>query len=290
MTQDRPFGLLFLSVGASKSGTTWLYSVIESHPKLHFTPEKELHYFHYKYANKEILSHERRLRNAKTRVLERIDPVRSNILQVRRKLQFMNAYLDDPLDDTWYANLFLDKPLDAYSCDFSNFYALLPQNAWAEIAEKCEKLKVLFTMRDPIERLWSHIKFHLQMTQQTDMLAKWGPREFREFAQRPFIWDNCEYGKILRKMKAELDTNMLYIQFYEDLFADTGSALTKLETFLEIEPGTYPEEKIKKTVNSSVNRTMPDYFPDIFKLEMSRIAREVEDLGYRLPTCWHVWD
>lgn len=37
------FGNLFLSIGAMKAGTTWLYAVLERHPALHFTPEKELH-------------------------------------------------------------------------------------------------------------------------------------------------------------------------------------------------------------------------------------------------------
>eukprot|EP00493_Phyllostaurus_siculus_P000433 UN00435 len=32
---------LFLSVGAMKAGTTWLYEQLKNHPEIHFTPEKE---------------------------------------------------------------------------------------------------------------------------------------------------------------------------------------------------------------------------------------------------------
>ena len=35
---------LFLSIGAMKAGTTWLYSLLESHPQIQFTPEKEIHF------------------------------------------------------------------------------------------------------------------------------------------------------------------------------------------------------------------------------------------------------
>jgi len=42
---------LFLSVGAMKAGTTWLYKQLQYHPEIYFTPEKEIHYF----ANKHLL-------------------------------------------------------------------------------------------------------------------------------------------------------------------------------------------------------------------------------------------
>ncbi|AZV78756.1 sulfotransferase [Parasedimentitalea marina] len=286
MTEDRPFDALFLSVGASKCGTTWLYSVMQAHPELYFTPEKELHYFHFSYGHEAILSDERRMANANARVLGRIDPARSNIRVVKRNLQFLDAYFDDPVDDKWYANLFRAKRPGQYSCDFSNFHALLPAHAWHEIAGKCGKLRVLYTMRNPLDRLWSHLKFHLQVTGQADQLDSWSPEEFYAFAKRPFIWDNCEYGDALRKMTAGLSRQMLYVQFYEDLFSRPDEALASLEDFLGIRAHEYPSEKIVKKVNVSAERPMPDFFPELFDTDIERIASEVEELGYELPTNW----
>ena len=40
-----PVENLFLSVGAMKAGTTFLFNALSRHPELYFTPEKELHYF-----------------------------------------------------------------------------------------------------------------------------------------------------------------------------------------------------------------------------------------------------
>ncbi|MBK8815444.1 MAG: hypothetical protein IPN42_08040 [Methylococcaceae bacterium] len=36
---------IFLSIGAMKAGTTWLYDKLKEHPDIHFSYEKELHYF-----------------------------------------------------------------------------------------------------------------------------------------------------------------------------------------------------------------------------------------------------
>src|SRR4029450_7558719 len=36
----------FIGLGAQRSGTTWLYSLIAAHPGVHGDAVKELHYFH----------------------------------------------------------------------------------------------------------------------------------------------------------------------------------------------------------------------------------------------------
>lgn len=54
---------LFLSVGAMKVGTTWLYGQLKDHPDIHFTPEKEIHYFANKVGIESQLSHVNRIKN-----------------------------------------------------------------------------------------------------------------------------------------------------------------------------------------------------------------------------------
>ena len=47
---------LFLSIGAMKAGTTWLYSLLQRHPKIQFTPEKKIHFPTAHYSNPGFLS------------------------------------------------------------------------------------------------------------------------------------------------------------------------------------------------------------------------------------------
>ncbi|MGD1948605.1 MAG: hypothetical protein ACFB14_03045 [Leptolyngbyaceae cyanobacterium] len=35
----------FLGIGAQKAGTTWLWSILKTHPDVWIPPKKELHYF-----------------------------------------------------------------------------------------------------------------------------------------------------------------------------------------------------------------------------------------------------
>ena len=286
--QDNPvFGHLFLSAGAMKAGTTWLYAVLDKHPSLFFSYEKEIHYFHYKYVNRSVLSEKRRLDNAQRRYLN-INPERNFIGRVRNNLHWVANYLDNPVDDFWYRNLFALRRTEAYDCYFSNLYAFLPADAWKKIEADCEKLRVLYTLRDPVKRLWSHVKFHLQVTGETEKLAQWGPLEFENFARQKFIWANAEYGACLRNMRTALSPEALKVIFFEDIHTNQRKVLSELEEFLGVSHHTYPDSILNAKVNESISHPMPEFFPGLFKEDFRRISSELEELGLVIPQQWEI--
>lgn len=280
------FGNLFLSVGAMKAGTTWLYAMLSRHPELHFTPEKEIHYFYHRYVNDAQLSSTRRLTEARNRYLLRFDPATANIDLVRRNLRWISAYLDSPVDDFWYRNLFQLYGPQRYACDFSNLNSHLPAEVWSKIAEKCDTLKVLYTMRDPVKRLWSHTKFHLQVSNQLEHLNTWSPKDFKKFLHQPHIWDNAEYGRTLRNLKTGLPRDSLKVIFYEDIHADQRQALTDIESFLGIAHHSYPETLLQKRFTESVKQEMPAFFPELVADDVARIVSEIKNEGYDIPDKW----
>ncbi|QFT94708.1 Sulfotransferase domain protein [Roseovarius sp. THAF9] len=283
---EKIFGKLFLSIGAMKAGTTWLFAVLERNPALHFTLEKEIHYFYHKYVNGRHLSERRRLQTAKDRYLFRFDPERANIDRIRGNLHWVANYLQRPVDDFWYRNLFDLRDTQEWACDFSNLHSFVPAKAWPQIADSCEQLRVLYTMRHPVKRLWSHTKFHLQMTGGLHHLEEWGPREFENFVRTPHIWNNAEYGAVLRRMREGLKPDQRKVIFYEDLHADQRGTLASIEDFLGITHFNYPQPLLERRFTESVNHSMPDYFPGLFADDIDRIKREIEAEGFKLPANW----
>lgn len=281
------FDGLFLGVGAMKAGTTWLYALLERHPDLFFTFEKEIHYFYHCNMDFSILSEKRRLENARDKYAI-INPDANRAIGVRNRLRWVANYLDSPIDDLWYRNLFLFRQEQPYCCDFSNLYALLDERAWQHVLSTSARLRVLYTLRDPLKRLWSHVKFHLQVTGQIHLLDEWGPDEFKRFARRPFIWDNAEYGQAIRRMRAVLPAEVLKVAFFEDIHADPRAFLRSIEGFLGIRQFDYPQAVIDRRVNESVTRPMPDYFGDLFAIDTRRIVDEVRAEGLNPPATWSV--
>jgi len=282
------FGDLFLSVGAMKAGTTWLAQMLRQHPELHFTLEKEIHYFYHRYVDPQFLSNKRRLTETKNRYIRAFDPSTSNPDAVRQNLRWVSAYLDSPIGDFWFANLFFrGKHPQRYNCDFSNLNAHVPAEAWPRIARRAGALKVLYTMRDPVKRLWSHTKFHLQITGQIEKLDEWGHKDFERFVKQEHIWQNAEYGRVLRSLREGLPkTDSLKVMFYEDIHADQRAALAELEDFLGIAHHAYPEKLLERRFTQSVKHEMPAFFPEILAKDVARIRAEVEAEGYKIPAKW----
>lgn len=286
MQAEKLFGSLFLSIGAMKAGTTWLYAVLARHPELHFAMEKEIHYFYHRYVNNEQLSDARRMKEARNRYILRFDPEKSNIDAVQTNLRWVSAYLDRPVDDFWYRNLFQLRKHETYACDFSNLNALLPGEVWPRISDRCNTLRVLYTMRDPVKRLWSHTKFHLQVSNQLDKLETWEAEDFLNFVKIPHIWENAEYGQVLRKLREGLAPEQCKVLFYEDLHADQRGTLRDIEQFLGVAPFDYPDSIMKQRFTESVKHPMPDFFPGLIADDVARIRSEIEAEGYALPEAW----
>ncbi len=283
---SKTFNNLFLSVGAMKAGTTWLYAVLGRHPAMSCAIEKEIHYFHHKYVDRNQLSEKHRLTEAKNRFLTRYDPDKANIDVIRRNLHWVSAYLDRPVDDFWYRNLFQLRDKEIYACDFSNLNAHLPIEAWPQIADKCDRLRVLYTMRDPIKRLWSHTRFQLQISGDTDKLSSWGPDDFEEFVRAPHIWKNAEYGQVLRDLRAGLEPEQRKIIFYEDLHANQRGVLREIEKFLDLPAFNYPQSILDLRLAATVKHEMPAFFSELFAKDVARIRLEVEAEGFKLPAKW----
>lgn len=288
MGDHKLLGNLFLGVGAMKAGTTWLYAMLERHPELLFCPEKETHYLYHRYIDPTQLSETRRLCNVRERYLLRFDPETANIDRVRQNLHWISAYLSNPVDDHWYRNLFQMRRHHRYACDFSNLSAHLPADVWPRIAANCDRLRVLYTMRDPVKRLWSHTKFHLQVTDQLHLLDDWRPRDFERFVRQPFIWDNAEYGRTLRALREGLPGDTWQAVFYEDIHADRRAMLRRIEAFLGIAAHEYPDALLARRYTESVRHPMPDFFAGLFAADLARIRDEVVQEGFTLPDAWGV--
>ncbi|MEZ5715603.1 MAG: sulfotransferase [Paracoccaceae bacterium] len=286
MSDRKLFDNLFLSIGAMKAGTTWLFAVLSRHPELHFTLEKEIHYFYHRYVNHNQLSELHRLENARNRYLMRFEPDKADAQKVRDNLRWVGAYLDTPVDDIWYRNLFELRGRETYACDFSNLTAHIPADAWPRVQAIVRRLRVLYTMRDPVKRLWSHTKFHLQVTNQLEKLKTWSPGDFEAFVRQPHIWNNAEYGAVLRRLREGLAPETYKVIFYEDIHADQIAMLRDIEKFLGVAEFNYPEPLLNRRFTESAKIEMPAFFPGLFAADIARIRSEIEAEGHTLPAAW----
>jgi len=276
---------LFLSVGAMKAGTTWLYSLLEKHPDLYFTPEKEIHFLNHYYVNNRVLRDEFRLNQAKNR----LKPNSTNHIGVYKKLSRWYAmYLENPKDFTWYERLFSLNRQKKFNCDFSNLTCHLEKSHWEDLKQRYPNLKVIYILRDPISRLWSHTKFHHQFAGKGTDFLNWSESDFKFFLKKKFIWDNTTYSSYIKTMRSVFSDDEFKLFYFEDFNLDPESSLYHLEDFLGIEHLSYDKNVLFKKVNSSKSLQMPDSFLKISEKLISSELNELQKIGVDLHKDWTV--
>lgn len=275
---------LFLSVGAIKAGTTWLFSQLIDHPDIFFTREKEIHYFAHVHTPDKPLSPERRLARLK-QIAQKIND-KGNLERNRRIILWFGNYLAEPVNDLWYVNLFCFRGRQKYCADFSNLYALLPDEGWEHVRRITRNVRVMYTMRDPLKRLWSHTRFHLQFTGRLDEINSWNRDDFKSFLNLPHVEVHTHYGDIVKRLKRNMSNDELRIYFFEEFRSDPEAMLRDVESFLDVKKKQFVPENLHNKVNSAAEIEMPEYFGELCKPIVDRECELLAKLGYDIPPGW----
>src|SRR5207249_6582162 len=133
-----------MCVGAHKSGTSWLYQQLESHPDFWMPPIKELHYFDKLSRTKAAPPHPR-------------DELDLCFMEGIRSLSGQSH-----IDLENYARLFEPKG-SLLSGDISPTYSMLNDEIIERIVSYFPNLKVIFLARDPVERAWSQLSMGVHL-------------------------------------------------------------------------------------------------------------------------------
>lgn len=286
MDDDKLFGHLFLGAGAMRADAGWLHSALRRHPELNFAFEMEIGYFYHVYVDDSFLGDFRRLQLARDFCNASIDRCGGNANQARAGLRWTANFASRPVDDFWYRMLFERPRRELYACDFSPHHARLPDEAWPRIEAKCDKLRVLCILRDPVKQLWSDVKFHLQKEGRQDILKSLDADEIGRCAARSEIREHSEFGEAIRNMKEGLPDGALKVMFHENLQDDKPGALAEIEQFLGIRRMKHPSDAPDPKGEDKSRIPMPDWFPGLFAEDAARIRSEVKAEGLTLPKNW----
>lgn len=241
-----------LGAGAQKAGTTWLHRVINQQPHADLGMLKEYHTWDALYSPlcSDFLVNEDEATNPEE--------------ALRSKLQ--NAPEN-------YRDYFLSLVSDSVGItgDITPSYCLLEPTHLIEIQNlMCDfQIKVVFLMRDPVERIWSMMRMGwrrsgkdmncLDSEAASQLLIKW--------IREPYAYERTNYPRIIKTLNAVFPAESIFYGFYESLFMP--HQIEALASFLGIEIG---QAAANRKVNASpvVPLSVParkearDYLSDIY--------------------------
>jgi len=276
---------LFLSIGAMKAGTTWLYSLLERHPQIHFTPEKEIHFLAHYYLNKKHLTEDHRQHRAQTRLnnIGNLRPERQELIRSWYNDQYLNG--TPSLD--WYQNLFRSSQgRPGWNADFSNLSALIDTEGWKRLRSDVSKeTKAIYILREPCERLWSQYKFSGQSHENINPSDF--EKEIEHFLNDPDVNVHSQYCRNLDAVCEGLGHQNVKALLFDDIQDQPEALLASVEQFLEIPARDHSSHN---NLNRRINTTAAQALPAVFRQHCAPIvARELHGLqirGIAVPRRW----
>jgi hypothetical protein len=245
-------GPYFLCIGPHKTGTDWLYVTIAQHPQVWMPPEKEIRYFWDRaYLNKSGFYS--RLRGShwlrqwvKRPIWDHTRGLRTHGFDAITFLWGVK-YFALPRTDTWYLRLF--HP-DKVSGDISPNYYELPEDEVERISKLLRSVKIIISLRNPVERLWSMAKMVL-CTNENRRPVEISDQQFLEFFETKTRFPTADYVHLIKRWERHFSSDSILIIFTDELQASPTLLFKKICRFLEIDP---PDDRLRQRVAIHVNK------------------------------------
>ncbi len=238
---------LLYGMGATKAGTTWLYRYLHDHPECAMPAVKEAHYwdtFDADRLEKQLVFFRMRLREMRADKSDAADAARVwKVNNLERRINEMKALMatleGDRAGDRGYLQWLHDGRNGGQVVgDLTPNYATLSDEMIARMRDAAPTSKFIFLMRDPLDRLWSHIRMQARRQKQAHEVYEKKSNNilYRMLnrGQETHILERGDYPKIIRKLRRVIPEGRLLIQFAEDLFTPQG--LARVCEFLGIAP------------------------------------------------------
>jgi hypothetical protein len=227
----------FVGIGAQKAGTTWLSYNLQLHPEIWMPKIKELHYF-----NERINDP----KNSLSRLYGKITgegtvnrrwrrQVRSRLRRHRKRfkreefLWDLKYYAGTP-SDRWYISLF-QPGRGKVKGEITPAYSMLGHEGVARVHDLLPDAKLIFMMRNPIERAWSQLamRFHKAGKRSIGSIRHRGlQRNFEKEGNRA----RTDYLQTLEDWSAFYPQERIFVGFLEDIHFYPAQLLGSVYEFL----------------------------------------------------------
>lgn len=283
---------VFFGVGATKAGSSWLHDMLAGHPEVHFREIKELHYFSM-FDFGIVEQRRRKVTRLRDKARARLPLVpaakRARIEKVQRTRDAYLALCDiGKVDAAAYLAFLHDGigPETKLVGEVTPAYSNLSVDRLKYMATIAPRTKFVFIMRDPVARLWSHVRMlalrHVDGDGQGAMTTTVADILDRSLAgEVPGILERGDYPAIIARLRQAVPSEDLLIIYYEEMFSP--ECVDRICTFLGIAPHTFdPDRQVHKGIPVEMTRAQRDKMRDGLSDQYDGVAAA---MGH-LPDAW----
>ena len=284
----QPVKIDFIGIGAQKAGTTWLFYQLKQLPDFSFPVLKELHYFSRspEYASSNFLAEPllaKRLMDEEWARLA-LEKVRSKKDDPRKAQWYAKWFFSDYTDE-WYLSLF--DASAPFKGEISPSYALLKPKDIAEMHRLAPEAKILFLLRNPVDRAWSQYRFYKGWHQKDFDFSQVKAEDIIRFLDSDTQELRSDYLSTLRNYEQVYPKDQILVGFYdaiaeqpvqlmEEVVGFIGGDTSQIEKYCQLEK--------KFTVSPAV--PMPQEVRAYLK---EKYRSQIEQLAHRYGSYCQRW-
>ncbi len=223
----------FLVIGTQKSGTTWLDQNLRLHPEIWLPPEKEIHYFN---SPKNIpfvsfiLSPSKEDRRW---VFRRLKRAYVNVKADPKLIYWYFRFCLLPRTNQWYRTLF--KPnAGQIAGEITPHYAVLKDRDIAKIRSFNPDLKMVYLLRNPIDRMWSHAAMQFSKKYNHQGIGATDEQTILNFLLKPKHLVHGRYFENLMRWEKHFPSKQIFIGCFDEIAEDPGHLLSTTFQFLGV--------------------------------------------------------
>jgi hypothetical protein len=237
----------FLVIGAQKAGTTWLDRNLRTHPQIWLPPEKEIHYFDLPHPLPFAALLLAPVRAARHWTMARLKRDYAKVQAGEQSMGWYLKYYFAPRTRRWYGSLF--KPGLGQICGESTpRYAVLPGANILPIHRLMPDLKILYVLRDPIDRMWSDAAMFQTRRFGGSHGRDEAARKIAAFLRDPENLRHSKYAENLTRWESAFDPARICLLFQEDLAQIPQRALDQTTDFLGL-----PRRRVTRIARRRIN-------------------------------------
>ncbi len=226
---------ILYGVGATKAGTSWLYDALKGHADCALRDIKEAHYWDTvngadRLAYLETLEkqlHKLRLSRHRANLGNRGWEAANVDRQIAALTEQIDMLCADRQGNAAYLDWLTRERVDeAVVADFSPSYALLEGPALERMVRVSPKTRVIYLMRDPLARLWSHVRMAARRKvgegAELESRANYILRRVLNGESHAQISLRSDYAAAVDRLTAVVPESRLSLMFTEEMFAPGG--------------------------------------------------------------------
>ena len=194
----------------------------------------------------------------------------------RNEVHYFDRKINDrSFDDAWYASLFKKGRRRGKTIgEYTPSYSVIDRKLVAHAHKLMPEAKIIFSMRNPVERAWSQA--NMTLVKRDGGVEDAGEEALRGMFDRQKAQLRTNYLRSLENWGAYYPPERIFVSFLEDIHFHPEKLLEDLYGFLGIDPEFRPE-KMNKRINSRSSDVMPTWAASYLAGVYRDIIRQLDE-------------